>query len=84
MRRYRYLVLDHEAYFVKEHSDSKSKYSENDIIKMVEFLVDNIFMVFAGKVVQQIVGITMGTNCAPLLVDIFFYSMKQNLYSPSS
>ena len=37
-RRYKYLVLGHEeTYFVKEHSDSKSKYSEDDIIKMLEF-----------------------------------------------
>ena len=36
---------------------------------MLEFLVDNIFVVFAGKVFQQIIGIPMGTNCAPLLAD---------------
>ena len=49
-RRYKYLVLEHEGpYFVKEHSDSKNKYTEEDIIKMLEFLVDNIFVVFAGK-----------------------------------
>ena len=52
-RRYKYLVLGHEeSYFVKQHSDSKHKYSEDDIIKMLEFLVDNIFVVFAGKVFQ--------------------------------
>ena len=27
---------------------------------MLEFLVDNIFVVFGGKVFQQIVGIPMG------------------------
>ena len=37
------MVLAHEGpYFVKEHSDSKNKYTEEDIIKMPEFLVDNI------------------------------------------
>ena len=76
-RRYKYLVLGHgESYFVKEHSDSKHRYSEDDIIKMLEFLVDNIFVVFAGKVFQQIVGILMGTNCAPLLADTFLYSYE--------
>ena len=76
-RRYKYLVLGHEeTYFVKEHSDSKSKYSEDDIIKMLEFLSDNIFVVFAGKVFQQTVGIPMGTNRAPLLADIFLYSYE--------
>ena len=43
---------------------------------MVTFLVDNIFVVFAGKVFQQIVDIPMGTNCAPLLNDIFLYSYE--------
>ena len=77
-RRYKYLVLGHdETYFVKEHSDSKtSMYSEDDIIKMLEFLIDNIFVVFAGKVFQQTVGIPMGTNFAPLLADIFLYSYE--------
>ena len=36
----------------------------------------NIFVVFAGKVFQQIIGIPMGTNCAPLLADIFLYSYE--------
>ena len=34
------------------------------------------FSVFGGKVFQQIVGIPMGTNCAPLLADIFLYSYE--------
>ena len=76
-RRYKYLVLGlEETCFVKEHSDSKNKYSEDDIITMLEFLVDNIFVVFGGKVFQQTVGIPMGTNCAPLLADIFLYSYE--------
>ena len=43
---------------------------------MLEFLVDNIFVVFAGKVFQQIVGTPMGRNCASLLADIFLYSYE--------
>ena len=43
---------------------------------MLEFLVDNIFVLFAGKVFQQTVGIPMGTNCASLLADIFLYSFE--------
>ena len=71
------LVLGCEGpYFVKEHSDSENKYTEDDIINMLEFLVDNIFVVFGGKVFQQIVGIPMGTNCAPLLAYIFLYSYE--------
>ena len=70
---------------MKEHSDSKRKYTEEDIIMMLEFLLDNIFVVCAGKVFQQIIGIPMGTNCALLLADIFLYSYEaqfiQSLHS---
>ena len=46
-------VLGRERpYFVKEHSDSKRKYTEEDIINMFEFLVDNIFVVFTGKFIH--------------------------------
>jgi hypothetical protein len=40
---------------------------------MLEFL-DNIYVVVGGQVFQQSFGISMGTNCAPLLVDMFLYS----------
>ena len=57
------LVLSREGpCFVMEHSDSKSKYTEEDIIKMLDFLVDKIFVVFAEKVFQQIIGIPMDTK----------------------
>jgi hypothetical protein len=43
---------------------------------MLEFLIDSIFVIFGGRVFQKTVGIPMGTNCAPLLVDLFFYSYE--------
>ena len=51
------LVLGREGpYFMTEYSDSKNKQTEEDIIQMLEFLVDNIFVVFAGKVFKQIIS----------------------------
>jgi hypothetical protein len=74
-RRYKYLVLGRDrSYFVRHHSDSTKKFSETDIFNMLEFLIDNIFVMFRGSVFQQTVGIPMGTNCAPLLADLFLYS----------
>jgi hypothetical protein len=55
------------------HSDSTKKFSETDIINMLEFLIDNIFVIFGGRVFQQTVVIPMGTICAPLLADLFLY-----------
>jgi hypothetical protein len=50
--------------FVKISTDTTKKFSETDIINMLEFLIDNIFAIFGGRVFQQTVGIPMGTNCA--------------------
>ena len=43
---------------------------------MLDCLIDNIFVIFGERVFQQTVGIHMGTNCAPLLADLFLYSYK--------
>ena len=43
---------------------------------MIEFLVDNIYVTFGGQLFRQIVGISMGTNCAPLLADLCLYSYE--------
>ena len=43
---------------------------------MIEFLVDNIYVRFGGQLSRQMVGIPMGTNCAPLLADLFLYSYE--------
>ena len=37
------------------------------------FLLDNIYIRFGTKLVRQIVGIPMGTNCAPLVADLFLF-----------
>jgi hypothetical protein len=43
---------------------------------MLKFLIDNIFVSFGGVLFQQVVDIPMGTNCAPLLVDLLVYSYE--------
>ena len=37
------------------------------------FLLDNIYNRFGSPLYRQIVGIPMGTNCAPLVADLFLF-----------
>ena len=75
-RRYKYLVQGRDkSYFVKQRSDSTKTFSETDIIKMLEFLIDNIFVMFGGRVFRPIVGIPIDANCA-LFIDLFLYSYE--------
>jgi hypothetical protein len=59
------LIFEYDI--VKYHSDSTHKYSEVEIKKMLELLIDNIFVVVGEQAFKQSVGI----NCLPLLEDMF-------------
>ena len=37
------------------------------------YLSDNIFIRFDTNLYRQIVGMPMGTNCAPLIADLFLF-----------
>jgi hypothetical protein len=54
----------------------KACYSEEKVISMLEFLIEYIFVYLGGILSQQVIGIPMGTNCAPLLADLFVYSYE--------
>ena len=43
-------------------TDCSNKYDERDIVGMLEFLIDNIYVEFGGVLFQQTVGIPMGTK----------------------
>jgi hypothetical protein len=64
-------------FYKNNHSDSTKMFSETDIINMLEFLIDSIFVIFGGRIFQQTIGIPMGTNCS-------FIRMRQTSYRCSS
>lgn len=63
----------------KPHSKSSNKFSETDISNILEILIGNIFIMFRGRVVQQIVGIHMCTSRAPVFDGLFLYSHESDL-----
>ena len=46
-----------------------------------DFLMENIYVQFDGMVYQQIVGNAIGTNCAPLIADLFLYCYESDFMS---
>ena len=51
-------------------------FSCDDINKWVKFLVSNTYIVNGGVVRQQILGVPIGTNCAPSLANLFLYAYE--------
>ena len=52
-----------------------------ELCEAFTFLMENIYVQFDGMVYQQIVGISMGTNCAPLIADFFLYCYERDFMS---
>ena len=44
----------------------------------LQYLLDNIFIRFCSKLYRQIVSIQMGTNCAPLVADLFLFCYERD------
>ena len=45
---------------------------------VLHYLLDNIFIRFGLKLYRQIVGIPMGTNCAPLVADLILFCSERD------
>ena len=70
-------ITSGKGYFIDTiNPGGDNLYTADQIRRMVEFLIDNIFVKFGGCLFRQVIGIPMGTNCAPLLADLFLYSYK--------
>ena len=52
--------------------------TEETLIAYVEYLVDNIYVCVGNRVYRQCVGIPMGTDCAPLLANLFLFYHEYN------
>ena len=51
---YQYLAICRGKYcFVKKHSNANYKYKQDEIIQMLDFVIDNIFVLFGRRVFQQ-------------------------------
>jgi hypothetical protein len=76
---------DKQTKFTKEDIRTKGElypevkcFHNQDIIQMVDFFIDNIFVQFGGQVFQPTIGIPMGKNFASLLADLFLHPYETN------
>ena len=49
-----------------------------NVCDALTFLLNNIFIQFGTKLYRQVVGIHIGTNCAPLVADLFLFCYERD------
>ena len=65
----------------KDTSEDTKRYklwSCQNVCEALIYLLDNIYIRFGTKLYRQIVGIPMGTNCAPLVADLFLFCYERD------
>ena len=56
--------------------DSTFALSCQSVCFLLEWLIDNIYVTFGDKLFRQVIGIPMGTDCAPFLANLFLFSYE--------
>ena len=69
---------DRNAFFTSEKPKKYHAWSCQNVCDALTFLLDNIFIRFGTKLYRQVVGIPMGTNCAPLVADLFLFCYERD------
>ena len=69
---------DRNAYFTSEKPKKYHAWSCQNECDALTFLLDTIFIRFGTKLYRKVVGIPMGTNCAPLVADLFMFCYERD------
>ena len=69
---------DKNAFFTSELPKRYKLWSCQKMCDALHYRLDNIFIRFGSKIYRQIVGIPMGTNCAPLVADLFLFCYQRD------
>ena len=69
---------DRNANFTSEKPKKYHTWSCQNVCDALTFLLGNIFIRFGTKLHRQVVGIPMGTNCVPLVADLFLLCYERD------
>ena len=68
---------DRKAFFTFSDQSRYTLWPCQNVCDALSYLLDNIYNRFGTKLYRQIVGIPMGTICAPLVADLFILLRKR-------
>ena len=75
---------ERQAFFTSGDTKRYKLWSCQNVCEALIYLLDNIYIRFGTKLYRQIVGIPMGTNCAPLVADLFLFCCERDFMTSLS
>ena len=74
---------ERQAFFTSEDTKRYKLWSCH-VCEALIYLLDNIYIRFGAQLYRQIVGIPMGTNCGPLVADLFLFCYERDFMTSLS
>ena len=78
------ITIDKKAFFTSTDHRGYKFCSCQNVCDALSYLLDNIYIRFDNKLYRQVVGIQMGTNCAPLTADLFLFCYERDFVTSLS
>ena len=75
---------ERQAFFTSEDTKRYKLWSCQNVCEALIYLLDNIYIRFGSKLYRKIVGIPMGTNCAPLVAHLFLFCYESDFMTSLS
>ena len=69
---------ERQAFFTSGDTKRYKLWSCQNVCEALLYLLDNIYIRFGTKLYRRTVGIPMGTNCAPLVADLFLFCYERD------
>ena len=74
-RKSQYIEVCHDKAFWSNNV-SNNAVTAVHLVELFNYLIDNIYVCVDGSVFKQCVGIPMGTDCAPLVANLFLFASE--------
>ena len=66
------------ATFAKKKPDKTNVMylNKDDVLSLLEYLLNNIYVKYRDNIFRQVIGVPMGTDCAPDLANLFLFAFE--------
>ena len=64
------------AYFSSKQNNRGNSFRLNDMIEILEFILDNIFVKFGNKIYKQVIGVPIGSDSGADIANLLLFSYE--------
>ena len=70
----KYIIVNGKwSFFSDKRSTKYPSCTAENLVQWTNYIIDNSYIMFQDNVYRQVIGIPMGTSCAPFLANIFLH-----------